>query len=161
MPGIQSAALTTCSPLTNEGGSSWFLREARPTAHPEELIANNRLVSEDYFRMLGIPLREGRTFSGHDGAEAPLVAVINESMARRFWPGESPVGKRFQFISKPWVQIIGVVGDVHQTALDFDPAPNHSGPGNGSMTAAHIRAPVVKKSTCSRAWTASLRIAAS
>jgi predicted permease len=92
-------------------------------AHPEELIANNRLVSEDYFRTLGIPLREGRAFSSHDGAEAPPVAVINESMARRFWPGESPVGKRFQFVSKPWVQIIGVVGDVHQTALDLDPAP--------------------------------------
>jgi len=122
-PGIQSAALTTCSPLTNEGGSSWFIREARPAAHPEDLIANNRLVSEDYFRMLGIPLREGRTFSSHDGAGAPLVAVINESMARRFWPGESPVGRRFQFISKPWIQIIGVVGDVHQTALDLDPAP--------------------------------------
>jgi predicted lysophospholipase L1 biosynthesis ABC-type transport system permease subunit len=44
-------------------------------------------------------------------------------MARRFWRGESPVGKRFQFISKPWIQIIGVVGDVHQTALDLDPAP--------------------------------------
>lgn len=123
IPGVQSTALTTCSPLTNEGGSSWFIREARPAAHPEELITNNRLVSEDYFRTLGIPLREGRTFSSHDGAEAPLVAVINESMARRFWPGESPVGKRFQFISKPWVQIIGVVGDVHQTALDLDPAP--------------------------------------
>lgn len=122
-PSIDSAALTTCSPLTNEGGSSWFIREAHPAAHPEDLIANNRLVSEDYFRMLGIPLREGRTFSSHDGADAPLVAVINESMARRFWPGESPVGKRFQFISKPWVQIIGVVGDVHQTALDLDPAP--------------------------------------
>jgi len=122
-PGIQSAALTTCSPLTNEGGSSWFIREARPAAHPEDLIANNRLVSEDYFRMLGIPLREGRTFSSHHGADAPLVAVINEGMARRFWPGESPVGKRFQFISKPWIQIIGVVGDVHQTALDLDPAP--------------------------------------
>jgi predicted permease len=122
-PGVQSAALTTCSPLTNEGGSSWFVREGRPAAHPEELIANNRLVSENYFHSLGIPLREGRTFSTHDGADAPLVAVINESMARRFWPGESPVGKRFQFVDKPWVQIIGVVGDVHQTALDLDPAP--------------------------------------
>jgi putative ABC transport system permease protein len=123
IPGIQSAALSTCSPLTNEGGSSWFIREARPAAHPEELIANNRLASENYFSVLGIPLREGRTFSSHDGADGPLVAVINESMARRFWPGESPVGKRFQFNSKPWVQIIGVVGDVRQTALDIDPAP--------------------------------------
>ena len=51
------------------------------------------------------------------------MAVINESMARRFWPGEGPVGKRFQFVSKPWVQIIGVVGDVHQTALDLHPEP--------------------------------------
>ena len=98
IPGVQSAALTTCSPLTNEGGLSWFIREARPAAHPEELIANNRVVSEEYFRTLGIALREGRTFSSHDGVDAPLVAVINESMARRFWPGESPVGKRFQFI---------------------------------------------------------------
>ena len=122
-PGVESAALATCSPLSNEGGSSWFIREARPAAHPEELIANNRVVSEDYFRILGIALREGRTFSSHDGADAPLVAVINESMARRFWPGESPVGKRFQFISKPWVQIIGVAGDVHQTALDVNPEP--------------------------------------
>jgi putative ABC transport system permease protein len=80
--GIQSAVLTTCSPLTNEGGSSRFVREGRPTTHPEELSANNRLVSENYFHSLGIPLREGRTFSIHDGADAPLVAVINESMAR-------------------------------------------------------------------------------
>ena len=123
IPGVQSAALTTCSPLSNEGGSSWFIREGRPAAHPEELNANNRVVSEDYFRALGIPLKEGRTFSSHDGPDAPLVAVINESMAHRFWPGESPVGKRFQFISKPWVQIIGVVGDVHQTALDVSPEP--------------------------------------
>lgn len=121
-PGVQSAALTTCSPLTNEGGSSWFVRDGRPTTHPEELIANNRLVSENYFDSLRIPLREGRTFSRNDGADAPPVAVINESMARRFWPGESPVGKRFQFVNKPWVQIIGVVGDIHQTALDLDPA---------------------------------------
>lgn len=121
IPGVPSVALTTCSPLTNEGGSSWFIREGRRAAHPEALIANNRVVSEDYFGTLGMPLREGRT--SDDGAVAPLVAVINESMARRFWPGESPVGKRFQFISKPWVQIIGVVGDVHQTALDVNPEP--------------------------------------
>ena len=124
-PGVQSAALITCSPLTHEGGSSWFLREGRPAAHPEELIANNLLVGEKYFSTMGIPIREGRTFSGHDGAEAPLVAVINRSMARRFWPGESPVGKRLQFYngSRPWIQIVGVAGDVRQTALNIDPAP--------------------------------------
>lgn len=123
IPGVASAALVTCSPLVSEGGSSWFIREGRPAAHPEELIANNRLVSENYFSTLRIPVRAGRMFSARDGADAPLVAVINESMARRFWPGESPVGKRFQFYDKPWIQIVGVVGDVHQTGLDIDPVP--------------------------------------
>ena len=124
-PGIQDAALATCSPLTPEGGSSWFMREGHPDLNARKLIANNRLVSEDYFRTMGIPIREGRAFSPFDGAAAPLVAVINQSMARRFWPGESPVGKRFQFYNsdRPWVQIVGVAGDVRQTALNIDSSP--------------------------------------
>jgi putative ABC transport system permease protein len=123
LPGVQSAGLITSLPLASEGGSSWFIREGRPTAHPEELLASNRLVSEDYFRTMGIPVREGRLFSSHDGANAPLVAVINERTARRFWPGESPIGRRFQFYSKPWVEIVGVVGDVRQAGLEIEPAP--------------------------------------
>lgn len=123
IPGVVSAALVTSSPLVSEGGSSWFIREGRPAERPEELSANNRVVSERYFSTLRIPVREGRTFSAQDSAGAPLVAVINESMARKFWPGESPVGKRFQFYGKPWVQIVGVVGDVHQVGLDIDPSP--------------------------------------
>lgn len=122
-PGVVSAALNTSLPFVYEGGSSWFIRENRPTAHPDELIAVNRLVSVGYFRTLGIPLREGRLFTSHDGAGAPLVAVINQTMARKFWPGEDPIGKRFQFYDKPWVQIVGIVGDVHQVGLAIEPAP--------------------------------------
>jgi putative ABC transport system permease protein len=123
--GVQSAALITSSPFTAEGGGSWFRREGKLDEHPEQVVANNRLVSEKYFSTLGIRLLQGRTFSNRDGAGAPLVAVINESMARRFWPGESPVGKRFQFYNgdRPWIQIVGVIGDVRQTALNIDPAP--------------------------------------
>ena len=86
------------------------MREGHPDLNARKLIANNRLVSEDYFRTMGIPIREGRAFSPFDGAAAPLVAVINQSMARRFWPGESPVGKRFQFYNsdRPWVQIVAL-----------------------------------------------------
>jgi len=123
VPGVQSAGLITSLPLASEGGSSWLIREGHPTPHPEELSASNRLVSEDYFRTMGIPLREGRLFSSHDGPNTQLVAVINERTARRFWPGESAVGKRFQFYSKPWVEIVGVVGDVRQAGLDIEPAP--------------------------------------
>jgi len=71
-------------------------------------------VSTDYFRTMGIPLRRGRWFDAHDSADAPLVAVINETMARRFWPGGDPIGRRFHFYDKPPVEIVGVVGDVHQ-----------------------------------------------
>jgi putative ABC transport system permease protein len=123
IPGVRSAALITSLPLASEGGSSWFIREGRPTPHPEELIASNRLVSERYFRTLGIPLRAGRWFSSHDGPGAALVAVVNESVARRFWPGESPIGKRFQFYDRPWVEIVGIVGDVRQAGLDADATP--------------------------------------
>jgi predicted permease len=123
VPGVRSAALITKLPIASQGGSSWFIRENRPALHPEELLANNRLVSEGYFRTLGIPLRAGRAFSSHDGADAPLVAVINETMARKFWPGENPIGLRFRFYDKPWVQIVGIVGDVRQAALDADPLP--------------------------------------
>jgi putative ABC transport system permease protein len=123
VPGVRSAALITKLPFASEGGSSWFIRENRPAPHPEELLANNRLVSEDYFRTLGIPLRAGRGFSSYDGAGAPLVAVINETMAHKFWPGENPVGLRFQFYDKPWVRIVGIVGDVRQAGLDVDPLP--------------------------------------
>ncbi len=124
-PGVQSAALITCSPLTDEGGSSWFIREGRPARHPQDLSADNRLVSENYFRTMRIPVLAGRTFSSRDTSDAPLVAVINERMARQFWPGENPVGKRLQFYngSRPWVQIVGMVGDIRETALNIDPAP--------------------------------------
>ena len=114
MPGVESAGLITSLPFLKEGSSSWFLMEEANTFRKEELMAANRLVSPDYFRTMGIPLRRGRWFDAHDSADAPLVAVINEAMARRFWPSSDPIGKRFRFYGKPSVEIVGVVGDVRQ-----------------------------------------------
>jgi putative ABC transport system permease protein len=89
--------------------------EGQPvTQDPERHSAAT--VSDGYFRLMGIPLRQGRLFSPEDHPDSPLVTVINETMARRFWPFESPLGKRFKSVlpgtDGPWLAVIGVVGDV-------------------------------------------------
>jgi len=85
-----------------------------------------RLVDSDYFRAMGIPLRRGRTLTEQD-AKGPRVAVINETMARRHWPGEDPVGKRFiDGIPAPgqevrWITVVGIVGDVRHKGMETPP----------------------------------------
>src|SRR5262249_13703939 len=80
-----------------------------------------RVIDTDYFRAMEIPLRRGRWFTARDTATAPKVMVINETMARRFWPDEDPLGKRVTM--KDWGdpltgEIVGVVGDVKANGLD-------------------------------------------
>ena len=77
---------------------------------------NADLVSDGYFRVMGIPLRQGRWFSPTDVHDGPPVAIINQAMARRFWPVENPIGKRFKEVlpglDGAWLTVVGVVGDV-------------------------------------------------
>ena len=74
------------------------------------------MISADYFRTIGVRLRAGRFFRGWDGREAPPVAIINEAMARQCWPGQNPLGHRFQLgrVAGVWFTIVGVVDDVRQ-----------------------------------------------
>jgi putative ABC transport system permease protein len=90
--------------------------EGRPATQDPERYAYHT-VSDGYFRVMGIPLRQGRLFSAEDHSDSPLVAVVSETAARRFWPSESPLGKRFKEVlpgadSNAWLTVIGVVGDV-------------------------------------------------
>ena len=75
-----------------------------------------RVATPSYFATMGIPLRAGRYFDEHDDANPAAVLLINETMARKFWPGESAVGKRLKLSSTPerapWITVVGVVGDV-------------------------------------------------
>ena len=84
-------------------------------------------VSADFFRTLGTPLLRGRFFSIGDGPEAPRVAIINEAMARRSWPGHDPVGRRFTFgprsADSPWYTVVGVVGDMRRQGLEREALP--------------------------------------
>jgi predicted permease len=122
LPGVESVAVTNGLPLTpGMAFTKRFNVVGSPLINPDALPGSQtRFVSPDYFRTLRIPLRSGRLFTERD-LNQPVV-VINESMARRYWPGEDPVGRKYMtdpFGPNPgFSTIIGVVGDVKQTGLD-------------------------------------------
>jgi len=126
VPGVVSVGTTTKVPLAGGGSTQPFSIEGRPTgAIAEQPMAQTRYISSDYFRAIGIPLRQGRFFSDYDRDKSVPVLIISEAMARRFWPGESPIGKRLtpSFHSEQGArEIVGVVGDVKTSGLDVDAA---------------------------------------
>ena len=95
--------------------------EGKSLPNPEEDPSADRYsITPGYLRAMRIPLLRGREFDPRDIATSPWVALVNESMARRFWPGEDPVGKRFRMgdTKGPWRTVVGVVGDVLHRGLD-------------------------------------------
>lgn len=119
LPGVSAGALTTHVPLADERQIG-FVVDGRP---PDEFHwADNALVSGNYFRVMMIPLLRGRTFSDADTVASPLAAVVNQTMARQYWPKENPIGKGFKWGGRH-LTVIGVVGDVHVEALDKPIAP--------------------------------------
>ena len=119
LPGVSAAALTTHVPLADERQIG-FVLEGRPA--DEAHWADNALVSENYFRAMGIQLLSGRTFSDLDTPTSSLTAVVNESMARQYWPKERPIGKVFNWGGRH-ITVIGVVADVHVEGLDKPAGP--------------------------------------
>ena len=124
VPGVVSVGTTTKIPLAGGGSTQPFSIEGRPTAAvSEQPMAQTRYISPDYFRAIGIPLRQGRFFTDHDRVDTVPVVIISEAMARRFWPGQNAVGKRLtpSFHLEPGArEIVGVVGDVKTSGLDVD-----------------------------------------
>jgi putative ABC transport system permease protein len=122
-PGVEAAGATTYLPLSGWSGTRPFEIEGRPPASPtEERDALPQSVNEDYFRAMRIPVRRGRGIAASDVATAPLVVVVNETTARRYWPGDDPVGRRIGWRVGPqdpvvWREVVGVVGDVRHAGL--------------------------------------------
>ncbi|MFL6333876.1 MAG: ABC transporter permease [Pyrinomonadaceae bacterium] len=125
LPGVQAAGAVSILPLAGDDSSNFVQIEGRAPLPPgQALRAGRRNVSADYFRALGIPLKQGRSLNASDASGAQPVLVINEAMARSFFQGEGPVGKRVRTGDKsPWVEIVGVVGDVRHRGLDVDTRP--------------------------------------
>jgi putative ABC transport system permease protein len=120
-PGIEAAGFTTSVPLEWRGATSAIAIEGRPRETGLAYDANHRQISADYFETVGVPLRQGRFFRPADDQHAPLVAIVNEALARQYWPGENPVGRRIAIDpgnSPQWRIVVGVVGDVRQMGLD-------------------------------------------
>jgi putative ABC transport system permease protein len=128
IPGVQSAGTVNNLPFSGNETNFGLTIEGRPVATANERPrAFYRNVSPNYFQAMGIPLRLGRFFIAGDNVSAPAVAIINETSARRFWPNEDPVGKRFKRgrpdSKNPWLTIVGIVGAVSHTALESASQP--------------------------------------
>jgi putative ABC transport system permease protein len=131
LPGVQHVAFTSILPLSGTNSDSSFHIEGRNEKqtgiHPDEEI---RSVTSDYFRVLETPLIKGRVFSEADTTEAPGVVIINQAMAKKYWPGEDAVGKRINFNdSDPakikWITVVGVVADIRHRGLDAEAKPEY------------------------------------
>ena len=172
IPGVTSASLATILPLANEAmGIGLSLPGAVSAAGTTEQIpGNGNIVAPGYFSTMQIPIVAGRDFSDRDVAGAPLVAIVGEAAAHRFWPREDPIGKRLIVNggSSPGavIQIIGVVRDIRYRALDFGTVPfvylplGQHGPanltllvqsGNGRSVASGVRAAVAELRTSPQA----------
>src|SRR6185436_5403956 len=126
VPGVQSAGAVLSLPL---GGDTFnvgrsYIREGRPFTPEESNGATYLAATPNYFRTLQIPLVAGRVFSDQDTDQTTKVLIVNDSMARRLWPGESPLGKRITIWrdEKFPREIVGVVGDT-KASLDAEPEP--------------------------------------
>jgi putative ABC transport system permease protein len=88
-------------------------------------VAMAPAISPDYFRAMGIQMLTGREFSDRDGSDSDRVIIINETMAKSYWPNENPIGRRLKPFNseQPWARVVGVVGDVRQVRMDKSPKP--------------------------------------
>jgi putative ABC transport system permease protein len=129
LPQVERVGASSILPLTPMQRAVSFFVEGRPRViNPDNLpIASYRMISPDYFDTLGISLVDGRQFSEYDKADSAKVIIINETLARTFWPGENPIGARVNLEdavdenNKPvFHQIVGIVKDIKHFGLDSD-----------------------------------------
>lgn len=124
IPGVESAGAILCTPFVGDCWTSVYIVEGRPVPAQTDLPGSLFNVADtNFFRTMQIPLLAGRYFNESDTADSPFVVVINETMARKWWPNESPLGKRIkqgfpQDKTPPFREVVGVVGDVKEEGPD-------------------------------------------
>ena len=134
IPGVEIAAITSALPATNTnpnavGGvaNEAFSIEDRPEQSLQDLRAERIRISPDYFKVLQASLLRGRSFTEDDEDGKPLVAIIDESTAHKYWPNRDPLGRRVRFgrdPTKPWTTVVGIVNDIKSDGLDIDGVPH-------------------------------------
>ena len=124
LPGVEAVGATRLLPLTGTIGNWSITLEGRQKAPGENPNGDWQVVTPGYFESMRMRLTRGRFLAETDTEHAPIVAVINETMATRYWPGEDPIGKRFRATNHepyPWITIVGVVGQVRHNAVTEKP----------------------------------------
>ena len=123
VPGVRAAGGISHLPLS---GADWMIL-ATLEGGADPIVANNRLIAPGYFRTMEILIKRGRDVTDDDRAGAPPVVLINEAMARRFWPGQDAIGRRMKWgppqSPRPWLTVVGIVPDVRHAGLDAEPVP--------------------------------------
>jgi putative ABC transport system permease protein len=128
LPGVESSASMSSLPSTWSWNAIDYQAEGQPPALPGEMRTTvAQSVTPEIFHVLRVPLVRGRMLTAQDGPDTPLVLVVNQKMAQRVWGNENPVGKRIRFApaaaDSPWRTVVGVVGDIRQSAFAEDPDP--------------------------------------
>ena len=135
LSGVKAAGAVTMLPFTNSDEGTSFYIEGQPKPPPgEEPLLHQRIISPGYFQAMGVGIRNGREFEQRDRADARQTAIINETMARRFWPNQNPIGKRLALttevyqggkfdLDSAWREVVGVVGDMRHFGLASEPVP--------------------------------------
>jgi predicted permease len=122
LPGVSGAAYISFLPMTMTGGIWPVDIDGKTLDRSEGHTASLRFVTPGFFATLRIPLREGRNFSESDASGTPLVAIVSDSLARRYWPGQSALGRRFKFAFFDRT-VVGVAGDVRVRGLEKNSEP--------------------------------------
>jgi putative ABC transport system permease protein len=125
VPGVSAAGAAVTLPIGGDDFGTGYRVEGKPaepgTPPPQ---AGYQIVMPGYFGAMGIPLRAGRDFRASDTRDAPTVVMVNETLARREWPGQDPVGRRIRFDdSGDWFTVVGVVGDIRHLGPSVPPRP--------------------------------------
>jgi putative ABC transport system permease protein len=134
IPGVELAAITSALPTTNSNANAvgglaieGFAIEDQPVESSQDLSAERIRISPDYFKVLQATLLRGRSFTEGDEDGKPLVAVIDESTARKYWPSGDPLGRRVRFgkdPTQPWTTVVGIIKDIKHDGLDIDGVPH-------------------------------------
>jgi putative ABC transport system permease protein len=130
LPGVASATTRSFVPITKDWAYLSFAIEGRPIDQHDRPVAYYNAISTNYFQTMQIPLKRGREFNERDIRGAQNVVIINETMSRRYFPNEDPIGKRItqddlDFAPDSWVTIVGIVGDTKPKSLDSEPVAEY------------------------------------
>jgi len=128
VPGVEQVAAVEKLPLKEPIEPVDVFLASRPAVAGETPKAYPNIVSPDYFSLMGISRLQGRSFTDEDRAEMPGVVIVNQTLACRFWPGQSPIGQRLSFAEPgteehEWLTVVGLIQDVRHASLEAEPEP--------------------------------------